>query len=79
MTRSECEAAVARPGRFEGAPRYIPFFHDAWLDGCGHVADDATDVVEIDPTDVAIFPELKGFTEVVLEWDDFGFIDGYAR
>ena len=72
------EEMVKQPGKFEGQPRFIPYFYDLVLDGGGYI-DDTTAEIEITSEDVKLFPELKGYDKVVLYEDNDGFVYGEAE
>jgi hypothetical protein len=86
MTRTEAkdrvaefEADVRRPGKFEGSLRFAPYFYEYRHDGQmsdGFVTPTGLcyEMFEIDPDDIALFPELKGDECVVLLEDDLGFV-----
>jgi hypothetical protein len=69
---------IASPGKFEAEPLYVPYLWDATLNGfCEIESDDVNPdsyVVEIDATDVEIFPELAGMTHALLWESDNGFV-----
>ncbi len=74
MNRSDYEAIVSSPGKFEGEQPWIPYFWDAFLNGC---ADDDTDGVlsfEVSSEDVALFPELDGGKVVCIREREDGFV-----
>lgn len=72
--RAECEADVARPGKFEGEAVYVPYFWAAYLNGFH--SDDHGDVLsfEVTATDREIFPELAGVERVYLRERSDGFV-----
>lgn len=67
MSRRECEELVSYPGKFEGEPPYTPYFYY-------YAAMDNTDVVEVNPYDVKMFPELKNVCAVRIIETNEGFV-----
>ena len=66
------------PGKFEGEPRYVPTFWDHVLNGdIWETYCDGWVRVEIQPEDVAEFPELEGFTFVDLRECNAGFVQSF--
>lgn len=70
---------INSPGKMEGEPLYVPYFWDTILNG---FADDSesddvnpdADVIHISADDIAIFPELDGYTRALLWESDNGFV-----
>lgn len=60
---------VTSPGKFEGEPRFVPYFYDFYMDGCG-------ENFVVDKEDVKRFPELasKLGETLTLLFDDNGFV-----
>jgi hypothetical protein len=73
--RSEYEAMVKGPGKYEGEEPYVPYlWEEVVMEGFSEIDEDGNDVVEVSDLDFFTFPELKGRKYVVLhEWDD-GFV-----
>lgn len=79
ISRSECLDAVSRPGKYEGEPAYVPYFYDAWLEGC---PDDEGAEEGADPwaeflvtaEDRGQFPELADVSRVRIAQSDQGFV-----
>lgn len=67
---------ITSPGKFQGEPRWAPYFWEMAMDGCiDGEEDDLTvwfDVIEPDDTDE--FPELRQFKVVKLREDANGFV-----
>lgn len=74
MNVAECEAAVARLGKFENESRYVPFFWEEFLNGGGEEAGDGVVAFPVFPADVSMFPELKERLTVKLRETDQGFV-----
>lgn len=70
----EFEAAVARPGKFEGEARYVPYFWQAFLNGCADRDDGTVLGFDVTAEDKALFPELKRRHTVKLIERDDGFV-----
>lgn len=72
---------IRSPGKFEGKPRWVPYFRDKGLEGFadldlpesdeGHVPLWGFIVTE---DDVALYPELAGVYAVSVEESDTGFV-----
>ena len=73
-TRRAYEERVRGPGKFEGEPAYVPYYWDAYLQGC--YADDDGEVITFDVTDEDrdLFPELQGVRRVRLYETGSGFV-----
>lgn len=69
---------ITTPGRYEGEPAYTPFFHSLWLDGLHDQCDDDVGLFWLDPGDYELFPELAGFTFVVLFESGSGHVSATA-
>lgn len=65
--RKECEELVSRPGKFEGEPRFSPHFYNICMDGNGSE-------IQVQESDVEIFPELLLGQYVTIDADDNGFV-----
>jgi hypothetical protein len=63
----ECEATVARLGKFEGCPRYAPHFWAASMH------DGGADQVAVEASDKLLFPELRRRRVIRVEEDGQGF------
>jgi hypothetical protein len=74
MDRSTCEEAVKRPGKFQDAPVYVPFYYDAFLDGLAEDGPDGELGFKVSGEDVALFPELSGREWVWIRETDQGFV-----
>lgn len=71
--RGACEAAVKRPGAYEGQARYVPYFWEH-TDG----SDEDTGEIQgylINGTDHMVFPELRIGEWVYLIQTDQGFVE----
>lgn len=77
---------IIDPGKFEGEPRWLPYFYEAW--GAGEAATE--DAIEHDGAiecqawiyiadyDLIQFPELRGYYQVRIMVDEQGFVYGEA-
>lgn len=65
---------VADPGKFEGEARYVPFFWEAYLNGCADRDDGRVLGFDLTAEDKALFPELKRRRTVKLIEDSQGFV-----
>ena len=65
-------------GRFEGAPSWVPYFYNLFLEGEGEPIGEKWRI-KILQEDVQRFPELKGKRYAYLVFSDVGFVDGYVR
>lgn len=69
---------IARPGKFEGEPTFVPYFWDAILEGSGDEDFDIDGrtwtVLEVNSEDVTMFPELLNIKRVALSEDSQGFV-----
>jgi len=78
LSRAECEAAVKRPGQFEGEQPWVPYFWEFVLNGCGdetvEIDGDSIELLTVDPGDVAVFPELEVGQRIALTATDQGFV-----
>ena len=72
--RSEWEEIVSHPGKFEGCNPWIPYFWEAYLNGCASEDYGRTLAFDVDETDRTIFPELEGVERVYLWESDSGFV-----
>jgi hypothetical protein len=85
-TRSEifahyliCDFVIQTPGKFEAEPAYAPYFYaqvrDGGCDGIEFADGACVDIVMIDATDRAMWPELASDTVAVgVEETDQGFV-----
>ena len=72
---------IFSPGKFEGEPIYVPYFWEILLNGC-YSDDDEYDendilissIISIDEIDKRFFPELEGYSKIVLWESDQGFV-----
>ena len=71
---NECENAVSGPGKFEGEPRYVPYFWDAYLDGFADRDDGKVLGFDVTAEDKVKFPELGKRRTVKLIETDQGFV-----
>lgn len=70
---------IANPGKFQGEPRWVPYFYD--LEDDLQVEDGACVVCrafQLTPEERQRFPELKGVFAVVLAETDDGFVTGHT-
>lgn len=74
MTRQDCEALVRGPGQFEGEAVYVPYFWEAYLNGCADRDDGRVLGFDVTAEDREIFPELKGRRTVRLYQREDGFV-----
>ena len=76
--RKEGEEDTARPGKFQGEARYVPYFWDQAMQG---FSDDDGNIisVEIESRDKIIWPELRGRKRVKLWECDQGFVREYHK
>lgn len=65
---------IMSPGRFQGAPTYVPFYWELGLDGNADADDGETYTFKLDASDLAFWPELEGCIAVRLWTDDLGFV-----
>lgn len=65
---------VSRPGKFQGEAPYVPFFWEAFLNGCADRDDGKTLGFDVTADDRALFPELKGRRTVRLQETGDGFV-----
>lgn len=70
------EAMVSRPGKFEGEPRWVPYFYGQMLDGCSSECGEDWDSFDIEAEEYKLFPELQGHKVVLLTYCDSGFVYG---
>ncbi len=69
------ESGIIRsPGKFEGEARYVPYFWDAYLNGCADRDDGAVLGFDVSKEDKVRFPELKRRRTVKLIERDDGFV-----
>jgi hypothetical protein len=73
---------IVEPGRFQGEPRWLPYFYELMLDGSGQVLDwpsgETTTLVDIYEGDVRLYPELVEYVVVAIEENSDGFVFGKA-
>lgn len=82
MTRDEITAEydidsdgrVRAPGKFEGEMLYVPYYWDAYLNGCADRDDGRTLGFDVTVEDKAMFPELRRRRTVRLVEDGQGFV-----
>jgi hypothetical protein len=68
---------VKRPGKFEGAPIWAPFFFAIGLSGFADDEDETGGwVFDVEDEDRRIFPELKKFERIVIRVDTLGLVRG---
>ena len=70
---------VTNPGKFQGEPRWVPYFYD--LEDDLQVEDGACVVCrafQLTPEERQRFPELKGVFAVVLAETDDGFVTAHT-
>lgn len=68
---------ILSPGKFEGEPLYVPYFYDAFLDGFAEFEGDEDDeymTFDITDEDVELWPELKGWSRILLFERSDGFV-----
>jgi len=73
-TRQEYFMIVNQPGKFEGEAAYVPYFWEAYLDGCADRDDGTVLGFDVSSEDKEIFPELKRRRTVKLIEDSQGFV-----
>lgn len=81
MTRADIErdyevrdGIIRSPGQFEGEAVYVPYFWEAYLNGCADRDDGRILGFDVTADDRIIFPELKGRKTVKLYQRDDGFV-----
>ena len=76
---SVIDGRIANPGKFEGEPRWVPYFYalegDTQFDGGACVVYRA---FQVTPEERRQFPELKKIFAVVLAETDDGFVTGHT-
>lgn len=65
---------VRGPGKFAGEPVYVPYFWDAYLNGCADRDDGTVLGFDVTAEDKELFPELKRRHTVELIERDDGFV-----
>ncbi len=70
----ECEIAVSHPGKFEGEPRYVPYFWDIFLNGDADRDDGIVLTFYVSKEDKEKFPELRRRKTVKLIETTVGFV-----
>lgn len=73
-TRAEWEEDTRRPGKFEGEAAYVPYFWDAFLNGCADRDDLDVLGFDVNAEDKQLFPELRRRRTVKLIEDSQGFV-----
>lgn len=88
MNRQEIEkeykvehGLITSPGKFENEPLYAPYYYDLLLNGNGEeelidpdYSDETATSFDISPEDIEQFPELLGYSELILFISDVGFV-----
>ncbi len=78
--RVNTQGRIEDPGKFEGEPRYAPYFWDAVMLGCSAQEDtDGTLVLDVSEEDRVEFPELANVAQVCLMSDNAGFLYAVPR
>jgi hypothetical protein len=85
MTREEIitqynvgsDGIIRSPGKFEGEMLYVPFYWDIALQGFANLDDGEVFGFNIEPEDVALFPELNDRKSLRLWESDQGFVHCY--
>jgi hypothetical protein len=70
---------IRSPGKFEGEPRYVPYFWEAYLNGMADDDDGTVLTFHVTAEDRKMFPELRGVRNVYLEESDQGFVYSSTR
>lgn len=65
---------ISSPGKFEGCPRYVPYFWERALEGFSDDDGRGNIRIAVIPEDKDIFPELKKRRSIKLRSDDQGFV-----
>jgi len=65
---------IMSPGKFEGQPEYAPYFYDLYLNNDYYEAVGDDIIFNINAEDRKRFPVLAERAEVILRFDDQGFI-----
>lgn len=65
---------ITSPGKFEGEAIYVPYFWDAYLNGCADRDDGTVLGFDVTKEDKVMFPELKRKRTVKLIQRDDGFV-----
>ncbi len=69
---------ITNPGKFEGEPRYTPYFWNLTLhsaqDDIEYIDNDVFDIFYVTEDDRKLFPDLIGIDEVAISVDDNGFV-----
>lgn len=70
---------ILDPGRYFGAPEYTPMFFGYWRDGLQDYTDPQAEAAMfwVGPDEIALYPDLAGFTQVVIYVTDQGQITAY--
>ena len=72
--REKYTDAVKHPGKFEGEARYVPYYWEAFLNGCADRDDGEVLGFDVTAEDKEIFPELKRRRTVNILEDTNGFV-----
>lgn len=72
--REQWDETVKGPGKFEGCAAYVPFYWEAYLNGCADDDDGEVLIFDVMPEDKQLFPELKRRKRVKLLERDDGFV-----
>lgn len=70
----DVDGCICDFGQFEGEASYVPYFWNVFLDGCHNDDDGDVITVNVEASDVVVFPELNGRKYVRLYQSDDGFI-----
>lgn len=65
---------ITSPGKFEGEQSYVPYFWEAYLNGCADRDDGRVLGFDVTAEDKALFPALKKRRTVRLIEDSQGFV-----
>ena len=65
---------ISSPGKFEGEPRYAPYFWDLYLNGAYDGEENDALYWYVEAEDIALFPELQKVKRVFLSTTDQGFV-----
>lgn len=73
---SLCESEVRRPGKFEGQPKWVPFFYEMSLLGAADESNDEGYRFVLNDVDRKSFSELWDVYDITIVVDDQGFVLG---
>lgn len=73
-TREEYVDQVSYPGKFEGEAPYVPYYWEAYLNGCADRDNGTVLGFDVTTEDRQLFPELKGRRTVRLIETEQGFV-----